>query len=742
MAMIPEHIIDEVKNATDIVAVIEQHLELKRAGSAYKGLCPFHDDTNPSMHVNPQRQSFKCFVCGEGGSVFTFIQRFRNITFPEAVRELARERGIEVPRAGRQVPQAPKGHLDSLRDALRLAQRFFVHSLGTPAGEEARRYLERRGYDASAIERFGLGYAPAAFDALINAAGKRGIRAEVLANAGVAKPRQRGGGFYDTFRNRVIFPVRDRMGRVCTFGARALSDEDEPKYLNGPETEVFKKSQVLFGMDISREGLRRHGHALLMEGYTDVLAAHLAGYDCAVAGMGTAFTEQQATMLSRATTSVVLVYDGDAAGQAAAERTIDILLPTGVEVRVVSLPLGQDVDDVIREAGAEAFGDLIQGATPFLDFKLARLGERHDMASTHGRARAAEELVATISKVKSRMEQSQLLSLLSQPSRLGIDLVGAGGEQLLRRALGDAHKRDERLRRSRGRGKGRGREPGARDRRGGAAGRQPRRLGRPQEGLVLINRRLRAARGKPAAGRTRDELRWIQGAMSLPGLQEELMREVGPDDFSDPVRARLWEHLLERYEHGEVLDHDDVQRAFVADAEIQGVLAGFFDEPELEELVRRQLQHLCRTRLAARQIEDLRERGILETRRPESSPVDVQSEDSVPPMLAEPPESAESGGFRAPAEDELPEVVWELEDTSSLAAELDASPEAGRRGVDPAAADPDGERSPAVKPQPASAHAGRAASTDVDAKDEPHRPGEKDEPSPAGRTETRSEPAE
>lgn len=432
MGRIPDDVIARVIEAHDIVAVIERHVPLKRAGSAFKGLCPFHDEKTPSFTVNPSRQSFKCFGCGKGGTVITFVMLHLRMSFPEALRMLAQERGIPVPDS-REPAGPPKGELEACLRALAFAQELFTRALASEEGAEARRYLEARGFPAEAQERFGLGYAPAGWDRLLAAAAARKIDVATLELAGLVVPRSSGSGHYDRFRHRITFPVRNLLGQVVTFGARALAPDDMPKYLNGPETPVFRKGSTLFALDMARDGTRRRGEALLMEGYTDVLMAHRFGFDAAVAGMGTAFTPQQATLLRRFVPRVVLVYDGDAAGRAAAEKAIDLLLAEGLEVKVASLPEGRDVDEILLEEGAAAFQAVLDQGQGVLDYLLSALRARLDLASPHGRAQAAEALVKTIARVKSHVERDFMLRTLVE--RLG---GGVETERLLRRMLGEA----------------------------------------------------------------------------------------------------------------------------------------------------------------------------------------------------------------------------------------------------------------------------------------------------------------
>lgn len=568
MGRIPDDVIDQVLAAYDIVEVVGRYLPLKSAGRAFKALCPFHEEKTPSFTVNPDRQTFKCFGCGKGGNIFGFLIEHEGLTFPEAVRSLARDRGITVPEShGRS--QEDESRVEVARGALKAAHAFFVRCLASDEGREARAYLTKRGYDEDAVHRFSLGYAPAAWDRLVQTAAKRGVGGDVLEGAGLALPR-REGGHYDRFRNRVIFPIADLQGRVITFGARALSDEDNPKYLNGPETVVFKKANVLYALDQARDAIRKHGQdgeALLMEGYTDVLTCHLHGVDRAVAGMGTAFTPQQARLLKRFTKRVVLVYDGDEAGRQAAERTLDILLPEGLEVCVVLLPLGRDVDEILLEEGAEALEARITGALDVLDFKLEALGGQHDLASPRGRAQIAEAVTETITKVPSPVERDQLFRELAE--RLG----GTDTERPLRQVASGILQSAQRHRPRRA-------EQGA----------------TPAQPETVAQRKQREG-----------EEFLLAGYLVFPDLKESIRRAVGPEDFTSPVLRRIYNAALALQEAGQASDLRAMVARMAEDDEAQAVLAGLPEDPTLEERIPFQIEFLERKRGKKRQVREIRQ---------------------------------------------------------------------------------------------------------------------------------------
>jgi DNA primase len=391
--------VERVRAATDIVDLIGRYVPLRRAGGAFKGLCPFHQEKSPSFHVNPSRQIFKCFGCGEGGDVFSFVLKYEKSTFPEALRMLAERAGIEL-RPPSQAELRARDEKTEILRALDWAQRVFVKAAKAPDAEHCRAYADKRGVSEEMRELFGLGYAPSSGRFLVEAASRSGVPMELLDAAGLALKRD-GGSRFDRFRNRWTFPIRDRQGRVVAFGARTL-DGQEPKYLNSPETIVFKKGRTLYGLDLLRDH-RRGEPILVMEGYTDVIAARQAGLNGAVATLGTAFTPSHASLLRSHADRVVLVYDGDAAGLAAAARAAPLLLEAGaatdVDLRVATLPGGEDPADFFGRRGAEGLKELEGFTVELTAFVLDRLRAGHDLDSLAGKRRAAEEAAALSARI-------------------------------------------------------------------------------------------------------------------------------------------------------------------------------------------------------------------------------------------------------------------------------------------------------------------------------------------------------
>src|SRR5712664_4087218 len=340
---------EKVKQQADIVRVVGEYVRLKKSGQNFTGLCPFHAEKSPSFAVHPTKQIYHCFGCGVGGDVYNFVMDMEKCEFPEAVKVVAEKCGIAVPRQKERSPEERKENQQRsvLVEMHREAQAFFVKQLeGTPEGKAALAYLEDRGLDKDAITRFGIGYAPSGGDLLLRYL-KSKYPEKLLAESGLAS-RDQSGRLFDRFRRRITFPISNESGKIVAFGCRALGD-DQPKYLNSPETPIYSKSNVLYHMDRAKEGIRRQDFAILVEGYMDAIAVARAGISNVVASCGTSLAEPQIKLLGRFTKRVIVNYDPDTAGQAATERSIAILLEQDFEVRVLALPGKADPDKFIRE---------------------------------------------------------------------------------------------------------------------------------------------------------------------------------------------------------------------------------------------------------------------------------------------------------------------------------------------------------------------------------------------------------
>jgi DNA primase len=425
---------ERVKQQADIVRVVGEYVRLKKTGKDFSGLCPFHQEKTPSFTVSPLKQIFYCFGCGKGGDVFNFVMDMEKSAFPEAVRTVAEKCGIAIPRPRERSPEERQENQQraALVEMHREAQTFFAKQIsGTLEGKAARAYLEDRGLDKDAIERFGIGYAPSAGDALTRLL-KQKYAENLLLQSGLVSRGEQGGRLFDRFRRRITFPIANDSGKIVAFGARALGD-DQPKYLNSPETPIYSKSNVLYHMDRAKEALRRSDFAVLVEGYMDAIAVARAGISNVVASCGTSLAEPQIKLLSRFTKRVIVNYDPDNAGQAATERSVSLLLDQDFEVRVLALPpVGDkkaDPDLFIREKGVEEYTKLLKEAPPYVDYLIAR-ARKMDLTTGEGKRRAVNFLLPYVQKIPNTILRSEWATRIAQ--QLHLD------EPVLRAALSKA----------------------------------------------------------------------------------------------------------------------------------------------------------------------------------------------------------------------------------------------------------------------------------------------------------------
>ncbi|MEM1128374.1 MAG: DNA primase [Bacteroidota bacterium] len=411
---IGEDKIASIRAATDIVDVVGEYVRLKPKGSNYFGLCPFHDEKSPSFSVNPSLGIYKCFGCGVGGDVYSFVQRIESVTFVEAARLLAERAGIDLPEESAE--RDGSSEAESIYHALRFAGRYFYEQLTqTESGRKGLAYLMGRGFTAPTIKQFGLGYARPAWDALLQAATKAQLKPDMLEKAGLVIPRREGQGHYDRYRGRVLFPIFSHVGKVLGFGGRILDpDDDQPKYINSPETRVYHKSQVLYGLYQAKQEIRRREEVLLVEGYTDVIALHQAQVTNVVATCGTALTEEQLTRLKPLAKRLVLLYDGDAAGANAALRAMDLALAHGLSVYAVALPEGSDPDSYVREQGGDAFRDYLeQHRQNFIAFRQAYAERTGQLDTPEGKSAAVQAAMASVARIPDEVARAEYVRLAS-----------------------------------------------------------------------------------------------------------------------------------------------------------------------------------------------------------------------------------------------------------------------------------------------------------------------------------------
>jgi DNA primase len=409
---ITDAVLAELRSAADIVQVVGDHTRLKKAGRSWKGLCPFHNERTPSFTVDRDKGLYHCFGCGAGGDVIHFVRQMDRLDFPEAVESLATRFGVSIPRRASRGPRDDRR--EKLLEALAAAHRFYSEQLARP-GNRAAAYLEGRGVSADLARRLALGYAPDTWDTLARVllpAYSEGL----LVEAGLLQPRQEGKGSYDRFRDRLLFPVRDDRGRPVGFGGRTLSPDGEPKYLNSPESPVFLKKRLLYGLSDARDAIRRKERVVLVEGYFDHLALVRAGVEETVASMGTALTPEQAAKLRRLTSSVIVCYDGDPAGRAATRGALAHLLAQGIAARVVRLPAGLDPHDVLTEEGPERLLARVDEAADYLSWLLEDadpLEAGLDSARKSARIASVVELVGNIPDLILRHEECRRVAARS-----------------------------------------------------------------------------------------------------------------------------------------------------------------------------------------------------------------------------------------------------------------------------------------------------------------------------------------
>jgi len=400
---IPEETLQAIRDRVDLVGLVGRHVALKKAGRSFKGLCPFHHEKTPSFTVNPDRGIFHCFGCGESGNAFAFLTRIEGLSFPEAVRALASECGVPIPEAA-----APRGDEAGLHERLleanAIAQRLYRGALGSEAGERARDYLAQRGLGAAEIEQFGIGFAPEGWEELARELRRANVPAAIGERAGLLRERP-SGGHYDLLRGRVTFPIQDARGRVVAFGGRALSGDQEPKYLNSPESPLFRKREAFYGLPHALEGIRRRERVVIVEGYFDRIALHRAGIEEALATCGTALSEDHGRSLLRRARLVVLLFDGDTAGRRAALRALELLLPAGLRVRAAALPPGDDPDTLLAREGAEALRAVVEQAPAGLDLAIAE-AVAPGCATPEQKADALRRVVPLVAKVSDAAERT------------------------------------------------------------------------------------------------------------------------------------------------------------------------------------------------------------------------------------------------------------------------------------------------------------------------------------------------
>lgn len=564
-----------VRDAVPIDAVVSDYLQLKNAGGGnLKGLCPFHDEKSPSFQVSPSKGLYHCFGCGEGGDTLGFVMKVDHLTFTEAVERLAARAGITLRyEEGSAVPGRQQGERIRLVEAHRAAAAFYVEQLGSAEAEIGRKFLAGRGFDQSAAEHFGVGYAPAGWDHLVRYLRGKGFTDRELITSGLASESRRGGAI-DRFRGRLIWPIRDITGEVIGFGARKLRDDDQgPKYLNTPETPLYRKSQVLYGIDLAKKEIARTGRAVVVEGYTDVMACHLAGVTTAIATCGTAFAGEHIKILRRllmdnSTAEVVFTFDGDEAGQKAALRAFEDDQKFAAETSIAITPGGMDPCELRLAEGDPAVQRLIDGRTPLFAFALRSIVARYNLDTDEGRVAAVDAAVPVVAAIKNQALRD----------RYAIRLVGMAGistqaeeQSMIRRVRAMA-----RARAAGGGGpeQGRGGPRGAFA--GGSAGRQE----RGADSAAPAGPRGPRLDLRSPAHRVEREL--LKLALQFPALVSPAFDAYGEDEFTGPPYAAVRRAITDaggaEYADGDYLLRvrdaapDDTVRGMVTELAVEPVM--------------------------------------------------------------------------------------------------------------------------------------------------------------------------
>ena len=507
---IPAQFLDELVARTDIVDLVSESVRLTKKGNSYWGCCPFHSEKTPSFHVVPDRQMYKCFGCGKGGGVINYVMELENLPFRDAVEVLAKRAGMAVPESGGPSAGAQERRKKIL-EMNRQAALAFHRWLWGPEGAEGLTYLQRRGLSRRTLTRFGLGFAPDRWDALIQELAGQGYDKRDLLDAGLAV-NNKDGRIYDRFRNRVIFPIIDVRGNVIGFGGRVM-DDSTPKYLNSPDTPVYNKSRNLFALNIAKGS--KAGRVILTEGYMDTISLHQAGFDSAVASLGTSLTEEHGQLLSRYFKEAIIAYDGDGAGIAAAQRAIPLLEKAGLKVRVLQMQGAKDPDEFIKSYGREAFSRLLDRSENQVDYRLAQVRKKYDLTDDAQRVAFLQEAAELVSTLHSAVEREIYGNHAAQTAGVAPETMAMEVNRALKARLRKEKKRQER----------RDLTP--------ASQLQPRVRGLRYEDV-------RAARAEEGL---------IRLLLLDPGLVLQ-MGEIRGEEFSSPLLGRAFDLLAQRSREG------------------------------------------------------------------------------------------------------------------------------------------------------------------------------------------------
>ncbi|MFA4988217.1 MAG: DNA primase [Candidatus Omnitrophota bacterium] len=558
MAMrIPENILEDILSRIDIVELISSYIPLKKAGRNFKANCPFHHEKTPSFTVSPDRQIYHCFGCGESGNAFKFLMRHERMDFPEAVEALAKKAGVILPAQESAAPSRQASLNERLYKVNELALEFYEGNLYGESGAACRAYLGSRGIKPKTAREFRLGFATSRWDGLITYLRSKNVALSLMEKAGLILPKD-SGGYYDRFRNRVIFPIFDIRSRLIGFGGRVM-DSSLPKYMNSPETAVYTKGKNLFGLSLSKDHIRKNDLALIVEGYMDFILPFQEGVNNLVASQGTALTADQIRLLKRYTHNVVMIYDGDSAGEMATLRGLDMFVEEGMAVKVVPLPKDADPDVLVRRDGPDCLRDKINNAVSLFDFKLKVLKNRHDIKDAHGKSRIAEEMLFTIGKIGNAILRAEYIKRLSE--ELGVS-EGSVLEELKKLKAGPPSRRHD------------------------ADSAQP-----PARSVVKIH---------PA------EKLLIKFMLEEKELAERIMQELSPSDFADERTAKVFSLMHDLCSQGKNVEPSVLMNYFGEDTAGQIVCESMF-MPDLLGQEREKAVRDCITRIKVQRLRSKRE---------------------------------------------------------------------------------------------------------------------------------------
>lgn len=528
MPFYADSVLDEVRNAVNLVSLVSEYVALKKRGRNHVARCPFHNEKTPSFNVSEEKQIFMCFGCGLGGDVFKFVMQIEHLSFPEAVRFVAERHGIVLPEISATDAGVATSKTEILRKVMAETVALYHRCLvDTPEGQPALKYLLERGVTRETVSRFLLGYSPAGGDALIESMKNRGFKVQALEECGLVKHSDDGSRSYDTFRGRIMFPITDIQGRTVAFGARAMGDRP-PKYLNSPETKLYNKSRNLYGLSFSKEAIKAQDKAILVEGYMDFIIPFQHGVENLVASLGTSLTPQQVELLGRYTREVVVSYDPDSAGLAATQRSLDLFLEGDFRVKVLRLPTGQDPDMFVRKAGAEEYRNRVKESVPYLDFVLeTAIQHQGALDDPKKKVQVINTVLPYLAKLPSAVERSDYVFQFAR--KLGVD-----NQQLLAETKRAAQQKRVRL----------AEEPVA-------------------SSLSM----------KPA------EKKLLQFLLNNAELQKEILPLCSSQDFEGLITEKIFIELLDLFSRNETGNYEILHRRFAGESE-QATLA----QLEIEEV--------------------------------------------------------------------------------------------------------------------------------------------------------------